>query len=405
VREAPNSEDLIVPIRFAASLTKLPVRELAIGTTVAALALSSSLAADDGSRPFPQIPNPKVYVVPMKGQLGTDIAREVYEDIVKDIRKAKPDIVVFHMESSDIDRTAYLNEDDQPREERNAPNPELMRELTLALRVGIQDIPSVMWVEDAIGPASLLALAWPDLYMTSRARFGGMGGLIPNIRKQWDDPDVREKMVAAWAGIFKGLVSQGGYPESLGDAMLYPEALLSVSFEGRKVKFRPDTDGTWVIDSRKDFAANFDSMLAEDVGLSDGTADSLDDLMFLLGYREFQKIDTGEKTYEEYVKAWRKAFEDAWDLFLEANDQSGDARGLGRAKSNYEKIVNIMKRFPAVEQRFRGRGAPGRLELEIQIDQLKEQIRAANQGTRGGGGGGGGRPRGGSAPGGGPGSR
>ncbi len=367
-----------------------------------ALATPSLAMANADSKPFPQIANPKVYVIPMKGQLGTDIIKDIYDDIVKDVRKSKPDILVFTLDSSEIDRTPFLDEDDKPAEEQSRPNPQAMRELVLLLRVELGDIPQAIWISDGFGVTSLLALTWPDLYMKDGARFGGIGEIIPRIKKQWDDPDVRAKMVAAWAGIFKGLSEQGGYPEALADAMLYPEAKLSATFEGRLVKFLPDTSGQWVIDSRDDNTASFEADLAEDIGLSDGTAETLEDLVFLLGYREFQKIDTGEKMYNEYVEDWRRAFENAWELYREARRAGSDERAIKKQKSNYDKIISIMKRYPAVETRFQGRGGPGIQDLERAIEQINEQIRSLKGGGRGSsGGGGGGR----NAPGSGPGAR
>jgi hypothetical protein len=63
-----------------------------------------------------------------------------------------------------------------------------------------------------------------------------------------------------------------------------------------------------------------------------------------------------------------------------------------------------MKQYPAIEQRFRSERLPGRLQLEVEIERIKEQIRGARN-SGGTAGGRGGRGGGASAPGGGPGAR
>ncbi len=46
---------------------------------------------------------PGLYVIPMKGQLGTDIHPSIYEKVVEDIRAHQPDLLVFVMNCKDVD--------------------------------------------------------------------------------------------------------------------------------------------------------------------------------------------------------------------------------------------------------------------------------------------------------------
>ncbi len=66
---------------------------------------------------------------------------------------------------------------------------------------------------------------------------------------------------------------------------------------------------------------------------------------------------------------------------------------LGRAKLDLEKIIKAMERYKAVEIRWRTDLGKSKLELEIEVEKIKEQIRALRQ--QGGGRGGGGRGMGG----------
>jgi uncharacterized membrane protein YgcG len=360
---------------------------------------------DKESKPLPLIGKPKVYVIPMTGQLGTDIIKDIYQTIIEDVRKVKPDFIVYHMDSADIPKSTMIKDQADREGEAGMFDPGEIRELIKTLHEDMRDLPQIMWVEDAYGPVSMVSLAWPDLYMTNKARLGGLGNLVPRLKKQWTDPDVQAKMIAAWTGIIKGIMEQGGYPYELGDAFLYPERLLSASFEGRKVVFRGDMTGQWLIDDSTEMAVGFRATTAEDVGLSDGNADSFEDLMFILGYREVDKIESGQKLYDDYVRDWRKALATAIENLRDGQNAEGggDIKDVQKAKQLYEKVISIMKRYPAVEKRIKAQGGPSILALELHIDELKELITGAKKNRNGGGssGGGGGR----SSPGGGPGSR
>jgi hypothetical protein len=234
-----------------------------------------------------------------------------------------------------------------------------------------------MWVEDSVGVSGLMALSWSRMYMGSGARLMGISQFKEMVEKQWDDADVRSKMVAAWTGIMKGLVQLGGYPDQLADAMIFSDRMLSLNFEGRGVKWLADTSGTWVLDSSKDAPVNFQAQIAEDTLLSDGTADTLDDLMFLLGYRDFTKVDSGEKIAKQYTDDWRKAMKNVQEWLKDAGEVDDSLIGLGKRKTYFEKIVSALKQYPVIEKR-RELGGINRLQLENEIDNIKKQIQKMN---------------------------
>jgi hypothetical protein len=346
---------------------------------------------------FPLVAKPKVYVVPMSGQIGTDVHVSIYKKIAEDIRKAKPDIILFHMDCYDIPKSLMLHDAEELKEERGMPDLDHIRDLVRLLREDLRDIPQAIWVEDAVGVSSIVALAWPNLYMSNKARFGAFSYLISMIKASYSQEDVEAKMVAAYIGGIQGILEKGGYELALGNAIIQPEYVLSAHFEGRQVKFQNDLTGQWLIDNSKDRALYLRATLAEDVGISDGNADSIEDLMFLMGYREFEKIDSGEKMFKDYVEDWRRAMEKVKEYYNEAEELSGrDLKGAQQAKGLFEKALNLVERYPAVQSRL----GLDPVVLKIRIDQLQELITAAKKAEREGGGGGsggrsGGRNRGG----------
>jgi len=222
------------------------------------------------------------------------------------------------------------------------------------------------------------------------------------VESQWDDADVRSKMVAAWTGIMKGLTQLGNNPDILADALIFSERTLSVNFEGRGAKWINDTSGSWVVDSSADLPLNLSASVAEDILLSDGSADTLDDLMFLLGYREYTAIDSGEKLGKQFTEDWRKAMKNIFTWMEEAAETEDSVQGLGKRKSLYEKVVAAFKAYPFIEGRREcQQQGINRQAIEGAIDDIKKELQRLreaekeNGGAGGGGSGGGGRGLGG----------
>jgi hypothetical protein len=197
-------------------------------------------------------------------------------------------------------------------------------------------------------------------------------------------------MLAAWVGIANGFLEQGGYPLVLGDAMIRPEKTLSVSFEGRKLKWLDDVSGHWVIDSTDKWTAQFKAQLAEDIGLCKGIADTKDDLAFLLGYREYREVPESSKIVDNYIEDWRRTLDltDKWgrefgDALRYANGPDA-IKYLGQAISALEKIYRAMVMYEAVEFRWQQTRGEDRHSVQLTIERLKEQIRGIKQGGKSG---------------------
>lgn len=238
-----------------------------------------------------------------------------------------------------------------------------------------------------------MALAWKDIYITPTGRLGGMEMvLLQSGAKNWSDPDVRAKMYAAWTGGAKAFLEYGGYAHELGQAMMDPEFTLSARWRGREVEWSLDDSGEYIIDNTDKYSCNFTSKMAEDFCISKGTAENLDDLALLLGYREYRVVDgQGEKLVEDYVRNWRRAYEDAKVQLEDFQKYMGWASGadavkyLGRAKGALEKVLGYIERYKAVETRLVRELGISKLDLTVLIEQIQEQLRAARSGSGGGG--------------------
>jgi hypothetical protein len=326
-----------------------------------------------------------VYVVPFKGQFGTDIHPACYEEILKDLEAKRPDIIVFELDSADIDRVEYMGEDPRNAGVFSAASDDtMMRKLLRDFKDKHGYAQQYMWVKDSVGYGSLLAFSWPNMYMAPNARLFGLSR-VASFWTRIDDPEVRAKFREAAVAIINGFLSSGGYDLKIGEAMLRPDMLLSASYKGRNIEWRDDAKGQWLVDGRDDSTAGFNAESAEELGLSKGSADSLDELMFVLGTREFERVpEDGEKLHKKYVDDWRKAYDQCTKLIEESNVAQEDAQSanpkgnLNKAKSALTRVLGLMKKYPPLEVRLQGDGI-STLAVETEILRLNEQIRGLSQ--------------------------
>lgn len=350
---------------------------------------------------------PSIYIVPMKGQMGTDIRSDVYKDVVEDIRKHKPDVLVFKVESADafspelMHPTGYEHDFD-PRNERGLLEFEDYRELVHMFRDGLRDLPKtqqVVWIHDSDGISAVVSMAWDKIYMTPKARLGGMITVLAQSHAhQWADSDVRAKMMAAWLGMAKSFLEKGKYSLALADAMLHPETVLSGSWKGRKVEWMLNTEGEYVVDGDDKRTADFVARTAEDFCISQGTAAELDDLALLLGYREYRVLEGRQRELTEgYVENWRRAFANCRQWLKDYDKHNSWAQGedqvkfLGRAKQDLENVLRALDQYKAVEIRLEKDFGVDRTTLVTTIEQIKELLASMKNTarTRGGSAGGG----------------
>jgi len=336
---------------------------------------------------------PTLYLVPFKGTMGTDIHRDIYEKVVEDILIHEPDVVVFVLDSAEYADLMLRGESEGVFDIGE------YRSLVSLLKSELADYRQVLWIKDSVGLSSMMALAWDEIYMSPDARFWGMEAVIERSgADKWSDDDIRAKMSAAYTAYAKSFLEYGGHSMELADAMMWPEKKLSASFRGREVVWALNDLGEFVIDNDDEKTLALRAKAAEDLLISNGTIDSLDDLAFLLGYREYREIDgKGSALVDTYVEKWRAQYDRTKELWADYGQHLGWASGdetrkwLGRAKHDLEQIVKAMTRYKAVETRWLTDIGQTKLGLVIEIEKLREQIRAlkSRRGNYGGGGGGG----------------
>lgn len=361
----------------------------ALLATSLALAVAPTATSDttDSSQPV-------VYVVPMNGQMGTDIHPSIYEDIVDDAQDVRPDLVIFKLNAADVDTINHIQNDDR-REAGMLGSfqdyEQMVKDIHTGMRkAGVDRDNMVVWVEDAYGIGAILAFSFPKMFMSDSpdARLGGL--VVLRAFFSQNDADVQAKMEGAWMGTAEKFFMHGGRDADLPilHSMVLPEKQLYAKFDGRDVVFSEDSTGAvWSLDNSDERVASFDSDRAERVMLSEGSVESLEDLLFLLGYQDYVVNERGQKIFDTYKERWRRAFEQCQTLLRDAQEQEseGGVRGMGRAMNTYKKILGLARQYPAVEMRLQRDFGVSILGLEGKVKGIQKAIAEAKRSGRTGG--------------------
>ncbi len=350
----------------------------------------------------------RFYIVPMKGQVGTDITPRIYEKMVEDINELRPDVVVIHLDSSDLrnefkdgaDDIIEGQQDIMDGREVNLWDTAQMRKLRQHFSDGIdRDIRQVLWCRDAVGSSSVLMMSWPELYMHPEANVGGMSSTVMGSRNAAGDGNVEAKFGGAAYEEILGLTRYGKNPERpnptrerLITAMTKPEATLSVGWTGRMPIWSNSLRGEVIIDQSDETTALIPAYICDNTCLTNGTAETLEDLAILLGERNFVVVEgkSGD-IFIKHSEGWREAWKRAVQYYRDYQKWIGRLGSKNR-KSNLNKAESALKRLRALSLKWpevvlRSRGAFGKTRLDLMLLEL-EDMRKGAPGRPGGGGGG-----------------
>jgi hypothetical protein len=404
------------------------------GSTPATAEPDADSGSDADSTPATRSPGEvaSLYIIPMNGEIGTDIRSGIYEDVIDEIKSTRPDVVILELNSKNsednmlsywlgrsADKDKWWEADPFRRRELITQLMDDEQETVLKFHHNIpKDIRQVVWVRDATGPAALLALSWEDMYMHSDASIGSLGEIWSMI--QFKDDDVRSKMEKAWFGAAKGMMQFGGHSDELLQGLLRPNSPLSFSCKGRQPVWYNSFEGDIPItpdwgfgaeisqsssqDGRIQFGYEMTARPCEDMLISDGTADTLDDLALLLNLREYEVVESANiEEVVEYRDNWREQLVSAEDAMKDYTKymRLGSLADLQKAKKALSRLTARVRNDESVATRIQSLYGVDLVQLEILMEQLKSQIRQqARGGGRGGGGGGGAGGRGGGGGGG-----
>jgi hypothetical protein len=390
-------------------MRKITPISIAMLLGIGLFASKATLQADDASRiSFHSISKTEdkgtsVLIIPMNGQMSTDISIDAYEPLFTKIKDLKPDLIILEMFCQDFDNEYYEKQRRGDKKESNGYDPDAMQDLVRLFRIKLKDISQVMWIQDSCGGSSVLTLAWPDIYMSDKAKLEGTRKLARNWNYIDRNKPTWGKMYQAWTAHVKNVAEIGGRSKALLMTFVDPELTVSGTYDGRNVVWKEGIDGYLLADhSRgpiKIYAGD-----AEQYAISKATVRNRDEILLAEGIREYHLV--GEdltKSIEQYKIDWRKTYEKTVDLWFDAQQYGEWATGedteryLRKQLKSVEQIIRLLKRWDAVgfrmmsDYRISKDGARGTYDLRIMIKELEERLRALrdseDSGGRSGGGG------------------
>jgi len=333
-----------------------------------------------------------ILIIPMSGQTLTDIRGEIYADIQEDIKTLNPDLIVIEIDCKDAQDIFYqqmgwFNPKEIGKFEGETKN---LPAVAKVFRIHLKDIEQIALVKDSMGSITPLTLSWKKVYMTPDARLTGTLALAARYSGIADE-NVRGKMRTAWTLLGSILGGYGNRDPDLMLSLVDPEKFLSGTWNGRKVDWFNHLEADFVVDPSNEMVPGFSATQAEELGISEATVDSLNDMLLLNDIREYHIV--GEditKELNDYVKNWRSNLKKAETLWGDYQQQSEWATGnerkrwLVKNKNTIKALIGICKKYPAVQIRM---GFDPKLSgLKNILEEIERELRKPSGPTQGGGG-------------------
>lgn len=268
--------------------------------------INPAAPVDVNGKPVPA-ENVKVYIVNFTGEFGRDLSRTPLKKIMDEAAAVKPDVLIVRFDH--VFSLYGQQRDDWDIGQGDYDQLEKARELDtllgdrLATDPAFKNTKPVAWVKKAMGGAAFLPFTFQDIYYTSDAHHGGIGGL-ERMFGNTGDQVVREKQRSLRLGRAKGLAAKGKHDERIMAAMSDGRYIMSYRMEGGKAELlmrmpeSPDEillkDDGAVNQDRADIMQDvirlkgndyltLDAKTAFDIGFTKGTADSVDELLSKMG--------------------------------------------------------------------------------------------------------------------------
>jgi hypothetical protein len=379
-----------------------PVAKPAAETATSTRAMTATAAATPGGPD-----RKKIYVLPLTGIFGEEISQTPIREAVLEAQRQEVDYIIVELDNDWSLRRTHGLDIDLPEDERERYLHHMLNRAADMEIIFREEIPRhwdnpptiVFWIKNAMSGAAILPLSSPNIYFHSEGRMGGVGHLNHLLGGVGDEV-VRQKMYSALTAQAIGLAIAGGYDPRIVRAMTWTDYVLSVRFVGGRPVFTegyPSEPGDVLLtddgkDDREDTIEQLARGEGNDVltlradmayklGLSKGTADTLEDLIFLLGLARNHEVVRNRA--DHIMRQWRREVDDGkrnlrrlWEEYGEIQ-VGGDMREQRRAIGRRMNIINQMKGLiRRLEEAFHpySIGVPHITDLDIMEEQLRQQL-------------------------------
>jgi hypothetical protein len=350
---------------------------------------------------------PRYYLINLRGEFGEDITQKPIGDALKDARAQKADTVIFYLDAN------WSNSPFEKLPDDVAAFDEIFRAEDIVpifdqVNKEWEKAPNfVFWVKTAMGGSALLPLRCPNIYMHSEGRIGGLGNLS-QMMEGVGDQVVREKQRSLRLGHAEGWAIKGGYDRRIVAAMARIEYVLSARIEGDKVTLfeglpsnpseelltdAGDETSADTVQARVAGEGNdvltLKPRIAQLVGVSKGTADTMDELLNQLDLAR-NGVDVSNRS-KRIMEGWSRDLASAKSNILRLLRELGDVRveepggynertaARGKRRGIINQIRNNLRRFgEGMSQRWfyqSGLRVGSVDNLLAQLNVMEEQIK------------------------------
>lgn len=349
---------------------------------------------------------PGVYVVEFKGEFGRDITMTPIRAVVKDIAKHRPDYLVIIADNA----WTFSDGSDAP-DDVGAAFSRIFRAEDIE-PIFTAEMPQILgytpktivWVKTAMGGMAFLPFNFDNMYFSSDARMGGIGNLLSMYGSTGDEM-VREKLFSALLAHAEGMAIRGGYDPRIIRAMARTDYVLSYRIDSGRavlVEGEPNTDiGEHLLTENGTISGNKDSdrqlargegddtltlnaEVASVLGVSMGTVDELDDLLYELEIDREHRLIEGRS--ERILKDWTKSLATAERTLKQLWREMGQIQVQGerreritaraRQMRTLDKIIQLLTKYAEVDEirlLKRPAGLPGIPALRVQREQIRQE--------------------------------
>lgn len=337
-----------------------------------------------------------VYHIKLDGWFGKDINVSPLRQAVDAAKRYNPDYLLVEVDNR-WERFGEDLGDDRANFDEFSIADELEPILRQDLKAHWAHPPEVVvWVKNAMAGAAFIPFFSPNVYFASTGRMGGIGNLGGMFGSMGDEV-VRDKQESLRLGRAKGMGNANGYDSRIIEAMTMKEYVLYYTMDGGKPVYynEPVPGAELLTDDGKD--DNADSMqdqvrgtgndvltlraeLAQKLGISKGTADTVEDVLFYMGVLDNYELinDPSERIFDRWSDTIDRLVRDIPKMFREydeiqvAGDYNQRKRARGAKINILKKIISQVERYQE-SLAFSRLGVPPVPQLNILIEQLRLQ--------------------------------
>ncbi|KAA0217219.1 MAG: hypothetical protein DYG94_01735 [Leptolyngbya sp. PLA3] len=335
-----------------------------------------------------------VYHIKLDGILGRDFNVTPLKDAVNAARALEPDYLLIELDNL----WRYGSDESKGRFDEFGIADEIEPVLRQNIQTHWKKQPQlVVWVKNAMGGAAFIPFFTSNVYFTSDGRMGGIGDL-GDLFGSTGDEVVRDKQKSLRLARAKGMAIPNGYDERLVEAMTWRTYVLYYTMEGGKPKYHtePVPGAELLTDSGEgefedtmeqrvrgegNDALTLKAELAQKLGVSKGTADSIEDLMFYLGILDNYELvsDKSERVMERWSETIDRLEQEIPAMFREFNEINANGQDYNARKQARGAQINILKKIIQKVERYQESlqwsriGVPPLDQLRVMIEQIRLQ--------------------------------